>query len=83
MGSNQYFKNKALASLEGNWGTAAIATLIIAVISGGISSAVSMPFGNDFVQLAKRLYVAARNIKFLQYTTPVVYQNGWTNNQFI
>jgi uncharacterized membrane protein len=48
MGSNQYFKNKALASLEGNWGTAAIATLIIAVISGGISSAVSMPFGNDF-----------------------------------
>ena len=48
MGSTQYFKNKALASLEGNWGTAAIATLIIAVISGGISSAVSMPFGNDF-----------------------------------
>ena len=48
MESNQYFKNKALASLEGNWGTAAIATLIVALISGGISSAVSMPFGNDF-----------------------------------
>ena len=48
MGSNQYFKNKALASLEGNWGTAAIAALIIGLISGGVSSAVSMPFGNDF-----------------------------------
>ena len=48
MGSNQYFKNKALESLEGNWGTAAISTLIIAIISGGISSAVTMPFGNDF-----------------------------------
>jgi uncharacterized membrane protein len=48
MGSNQYFKNKALASLEGNWGTAAIATLIIALISGGVSSAASMPFGDDF-----------------------------------
>ena len=48
MGTNQYFKNKALASLEGNWGTAAIATLIVAIISGGISSVVSLPFGNDF-----------------------------------
>ena len=49
MGSNQYFKNKALESLEGNWGTAAIATLIIAIISGGISTGITMPFGNDFV----------------------------------
>ena len=48
MGSNQYYKNKALGSLEGNWGTAAIATLIIALISGGVSSVVSLPFGNDF-----------------------------------
>ena len=48
MGSNQYFKNKALESLEGNWGTAAIATLIIAIISGGISTGITMPFGNDF-----------------------------------
>ena len=48
MGSNQYFKNKALASLAGHWDTAAIATLIVAIITGGISSAVTMPFGNDF-----------------------------------
>ena len=48
MGTNQYYKNKALGSLEGNWGTAAIATLIIAILSGGVSSAVSLPFGNDF-----------------------------------
>ena len=48
MGTNQYYKNKALGSLEGNWGTVAIATLIIAIISGGISSVVTMPFGNDF-----------------------------------
>jgi uncharacterized membrane protein len=48
MGTNQYYKNKALGSLEGNWGTVAIATLIIAIISGGISSAVTMPFDNDF-----------------------------------
>jgi uncharacterized membrane protein len=47
MGNNQYFKNKALKSLEGNWGTAAIATLLIAIISGGISSIATLPFGND------------------------------------
>ena len=50
MGTNQYFKNKALASLEGNWGTAAIAALIIALISGGVSSVVTLPFGNDFAK---------------------------------
>ena len=48
MGINQTYKNRALESLEGNWGTAAIATLIIMLISGGVSSAVSLPFGNDF-----------------------------------
>jgi uncharacterized membrane protein len=48
MGINQTYKNRALESLEGNWGTAAIATLIIMLISGGVSSVVSLPFGNDF-----------------------------------
>lgn len=48
MGINQTYKNRALESLEGNWSTAAIATLIIMLISGGVSSVVSLPFGNDF-----------------------------------
>ncbi len=49
MGINQTYKNRALASLEGNWGTAAIATLIMAILSGGLSTAVAIPFGNDII----------------------------------
>ncbi|MBR1389744.1 MAG: DUF975 family protein [Prevotella sp.] len=47
MGTNQDYKNRALASLEGNWGTAAIATLIVAIIAGGISTVITLPFGNN------------------------------------
>lgn len=47
MGTNQTYKNRALASLEGNWGSAVIATLIVAVISGGISTVITLPFGNE------------------------------------
>ena len=41
MGINQNYKNRALASLEGKWGSAAIATLIIAIFTGGISSVIA------------------------------------------
>ena len=47
MGINQTYKERALASLDGKWGTAAVATLILAIITGGISSAVTLPMGND------------------------------------
>ena len=47
MGINQNYKNRALASLEGKWGSAAIATLIIAIFTGGISSVITLPMGND------------------------------------
>ena len=47
MGTNQEYKNRALASLEGNWGTAAIATLILFAITGCIGSVITMPFGSD------------------------------------
>ena len=47
MGINQTYKNRALASLEGKWGSAAIATLIIAIFTGGISSVITLPMGND------------------------------------
>ena len=47
MGINQTYKNRALASLEGKWGNAAIATLIVAIISGGISTVITLPFGNN------------------------------------
>ena len=46
MGTNQDYKNRALADLEGNWGKGAIATLIVALITGGISDVVSMPFSS-------------------------------------
>ena len=49
MGSNQVYKNKALASLEGKWSTAVIATLIYLVISMGISWTITTPMGNDMV----------------------------------
>ena len=47
MGTNQEYKNRALASLEGNWGTAAIATLILFAITGCVGSVITMPFGSD------------------------------------
>lgn len=46
MGNNQVYKNRALASLEGKWGKAIIATLIMAIITGGIGEVVSIPFMN-------------------------------------
>ena len=44
MGNNQTYKNRALKSLEGKWAEGIIATLIFLLISGGIGSAVSIPF---------------------------------------
>ena len=49
MGTNQDYKNRALASLEGKWSTAVIATLIYLVISMGISWTITTPMGNDLV----------------------------------
>ena len=46
MGTNQDYKNRALASLEGNWGTAVIATLIMALLAGGVSTIITLPFGS-------------------------------------
>lgn len=41
MGTNQDYKNRAIASLTGNWGTAAIATLIYIAITGSVNVATS------------------------------------------
>ncbi len=49
MKSNQDYKNSALASLEGKWGKAAIATLIYFVIEIGISKVITIPMGDDVV----------------------------------
>ena len=37
MGTNQYYKNKALACLEGKWANGAIATLIYLLLSVGVN----------------------------------------------
>jgi len=47
MDSNQGYKNRALANLEGKWGTAAILSLIYFVISEGISWVVTTPMGDN------------------------------------
>ena len=47
MATNQDYKNRALESLKGNWGTAVIATIILCLITGGISTLVTMPFGSN------------------------------------
>jgi len=47
MGINQTYKERALASLEGKWSVAVIATLILAIITGGISTIITLPMGND------------------------------------
>ena len=49
MGTNQDYKNRALASLEGNWGKTAIATLIFLILSMGISWTVTTPMGDNLV----------------------------------
>ena len=38
MGNNQYYKNRALADLEGNWDKVAIATLIYMIICGAVGT---------------------------------------------
>lgn len=47
MGTNQDYKNRALASLEGKWGTGAIATLIYLVITMGIDWTLTFPMGDN------------------------------------
>ena len=49
MGTNQDYKNRALASLEGKWSTAVIATLIFLVITAGINWTVTAPMGKNMV----------------------------------
>ena len=49
MGTNQDYKNRALASLEGNWGKTAIATLIFLILSMGVSWTVTTTMGNNLV----------------------------------
>ena len=49
MGTSQTYKNRALASLEGNWGKTAIATLIFLILSMGVSWTVTTPMGNNLV----------------------------------
>ena len=45
MGSNQDYKNRALASLEGKWTNGAVAALIVALISEGVSMIATTPMG--------------------------------------
>ncbi|MBQ8712891.1 MAG: DUF975 family protein [Prevotella sp.] len=47
METNQGYKNKALASLEGKWSTAAIVSLIFFAITEGVSMVVTAPMGTD------------------------------------
>ena len=47
MESNQVYKNRAIDSLEGKWGTAAILSLIFFVINEGISWVVTTPMGDN------------------------------------
>jgi uncharacterized membrane protein len=49
MGTNQDYKNRALASLEGKWSTAVIASLIFLVLTAGINWTVTTPMGNNMV----------------------------------
>ena len=46
METNQDYKNRALAALENKWADGAIATLIVFLISGGVSTMVTLPM-ND------------------------------------
>ena len=49
MGTNQDYTNRALASLEGKWSTAVIASLIFLVLTAGINWTVTTPMGNNMV----------------------------------
>lgn len=44
MENNQTYKNRALSSLDGKWTNGVIATAIVAIITGGGSSVVTLPF---------------------------------------
>ena len=44
MGINQFYKNRALNSLEGNWSKGIIATLIVVLLTGFLGSAITTPF---------------------------------------
>ena len=45
MENNQIYKNRALASLEGKWTNGVVATLIVFIISGVVSSVITAPMG--------------------------------------
>lgn len=45
MKDNQYYKNRAIESLSGKWANGAIATLILFLISGFMSSIITLPMG--------------------------------------
>lgn len=49
MQSNQFYKNKALASLEGKWTKGIIATFIFLILTAGINWTITTPMGNDLV----------------------------------
>ena len=49
MRTYQDYKNKALANLEGNWGTAVIATFIYVLITMGLDWGVTTPMGNNLI----------------------------------
>ena len=49
MGSNQDYKNRALASLEGKWSKAVIASFIFFLISMGIGWTATFPLGDNLV----------------------------------
>ena len=49
MGTNQDYKNRALASLEGKWGKGAIATLIYLIITMGLDWTITAPMGDNLV----------------------------------
>lgn len=47
--TNQDYKNRALTSLDGNWGSMVLTTLVYFIISGFLSSLFSAPFGSETV----------------------------------
>ena len=47
MDTNQGYKNRALASLEGKWDKAVIASVIYLVLTVGVSQVVSLPFSSS------------------------------------
>ena len=47
MESNQGYKNRALASLEGKWSKGIIASLIVLLIIGVVNQVITIPMGNN------------------------------------